>query len=103
MILLLEMVYIGDNTAIAGCVGIAGSAIIGKNCTIGGGAGIQGHIKICDNTQITGMTKVSCDIKKPGVYSSGTPVMPNNQWLKNAVRFKQLNKLFLKNKKSKTE
>ncbi len=96
-------VHIGDNTAIAGCVGIAGSAIIGKNCTIGGGAGIQGHIKICDNTQITGMTKVSCDIKKPGVYSSGTPVMPNNQWLKNAVRFKQLNKLFLKNKKSKTE
>ena len=92
-------VYIGDNSAIAGCVGIAGSAIIGKNCTIGGGAGIQGHIKICDNTHITGMTKVSCDIKKPGVYSSGTPVMPNNQWLKNAVRFKHLNELFLKNKK----
>jgi len=92
-------VHIGDNTAIAGCVGIAGSAVIGKNCTIGGGAGIQGHIEICDNTQITGMTKVSSDIKKPGVYSSGTPLMPNNQWLKNAARFKKLNELFLKNKK----
>ena len=39
-----------NNTAIAGCAGIAGSAIIGENCTIGGGAaGIQGHIEICDN------------------------------------------------------
>ena len=45
------------------------------------------------------MTKVSSDIKKPGVYSSGTPLMPNNQWLKNAARFKKLNELFLKNKK----
>ena len=92
-------VHIGDNTAIAGCVGIAGSAIIGKNCTIGGGAGIQGHIEICDNTQITGMTKVSCNIKEAGVYTSGTPLMLNKQWLKNTARFKQLNELFLKYKK----
>ena len=94
-------VEIGDNTAIAGCVGIAGSAKIGKNCTIGGGAGIQGHIEICDNTQITGMTKVSCNIKEAGVYSSGTPLMSNEQWLKNAARFKKLNELFLKIKKNK--
>ena len=94
-------VAIGDNTAIAGCVGIAGSAKIGKNCTIGGGAGIQGHIEICDNTQITGMTKVSCNIKEAGVYSSGTPLMSNEEWLKNAARFKKLNELFLKIKKNK--
>jgi UDP-3-O-[3-hydroxymyristoyl] glucosamine N-acyltransferase len=93
-------VYIGDNTAIAGCVGIAGSAKIGKNCTIGGGAGIQGHIEICDNVQITGMTKVSCNIKEAGTYSSGTPIMSNKTWLKNAARFKQLNNLFIKYKKN---
>ena len=92
-------VHIGDNTAIAGCVGIAGSAKIGKNCTIGGGAGIQGHIKICDNVQITGMTKVSCNIDHAGTYSSGTPLMTNKQWLKSAARFKKLNELFVKNKK----
>lgn len=92
-------VYIDDNTAIAGCVGIAGSARIGKNCVIGGGVGIQGHIEICDNVIITGMAKVSGDIKEAGVYSSGTPLMLNKKWLKNAVRFKQLNELFLKYKK----
>ena len=91
-------VHIGDNTAIAGCVGIAGSAKIGKNCVIGGGVGIQGHIEICDNAKITGMAKVSCDIKEAGVYSSGTPLMLNAKWLKNAARFKQLNELFLKYK-----
>tara|TARA_B100001564_G_scaffold309794_1_gene281076 strand:+ start:581 stop:1576 length:996 start_codon:yes stop_codon:yes gene_type:complete len=93
-------VEIGENTAIAGCVGIAGSAKIGKNCTIGGGAGIQGHIEICDNTQITGMTKVSASIKKAGVYSSGTPLMLNKDWLKSAARFKKLNEFFIKNKKN---
>ena len=91
-------VHIGDNTAIAGCVGIAGSARIGKNCIIGGMAGIQGHIEICDNVKITGMAKVACDIKEPGIYSSGTPLMLNKKWLKNAARFKQLNELFLKYK-----
>jgi len=92
-------VHIGDNTAIAACVGIAGSAKIGKNCTIGGMAGIQDHVEICDNTKITGMTKVACNIKEAGVYSSGTPLMLNKEWLKNAARFKQLNELFLKHKK----
>jgi len=89
-------VKIGNNTAIAGCVGIAGSAKIGKNCMIGGGAGIQGHIEICDNTQITGMTKVSSNIKEAGIYTSGTPLMHNKKWLRNAVRFKNLNELFVK-------
>ena len=88
--------YIGENTAVAGCVGIAGSAVIGKNCAIGGGAGIQGHIQICDNTHVTGMSKISSSITKPGVYSSGTPFMENKIWLKNAALFKKLEKLLKK-------
>jgi len=95
-VLIAHNVRIGNNTGIAGCVGIAGSAIIGENCTIGGGAGIQGHIEICDNTYITGMAKVACNIKEAGVYSSGTPLMLNKLWLKNAARFKKLNEFFLK-------
>ena len=89
-------VIIGENTAIAACVGIAGSAKIGRNCTIGGMAGIQGHIEICDNTQVTGMAKISCSIKKPGIYASGTPTMPYKDWLKSAALFKKLDKLFEK-------
>ena len=86
-------VFIGAHTAIAGCAGIAGSAKIGRHCAVGGGAGIQGHIEITDGVQVTGMTKISQSIKTPGVYTSGTPAEQNNNWLRNATRFKQLDSM----------
>ena len=86
-------VKIGAHTAIAGCAGIAGSAIIGKHCAIGGGAGIQGHIEIADGVQVMGMTKVSQSISTPGIYTSGTAAQDNKQWIRNATRFKELDKM----------
>ncbi|MBA2409784.1 MAG: UDP-3-O-(3-hydroxymyristoyl)glucosamine N-acyltransferase [Gammaproteobacteria bacterium] len=86
-------VHIGAHTAIAGCVGIAGSARIGRHCTIAGAAGIEGHLEIADHVHITGMSKVSKSIPKPGTYTSGTPLEPNAQWLKNSVRFRKLDEL----------
>jgi len=84
---------IGDNTVIAGCVGIAGSTTIGKNCAIGGGAGLGGHLEIVDGVQLTGMTMVTKSILKPGVYSSGIPAEPTQQWHKNVVRYRHLEQL----------
>jgi UDP-3-O-[3-hydroxymyristoyl] glucosamine N-acyltransferase len=92
-VMIAHNVHIGDHTAIAGCVGIAGSAVIGKHCTLAGGVGIVGHISITDNVHVTGMTMVTHSIKEAGAYSSGTPFQKNSDWLKNAVRFKQLDKL----------
>ncbi len=86
-------VIIGDHTVIAGCTAIAGSAVIGKNCLIGGGAGIVGHIEICDGVVIQAMALVTHSIKKPGSYSSVSPLQPTKQWQKNAVRTKQLDKM----------
>ena len=87
-------VRVGENTAIAGCVGIAGSATIGKNCLIGGGSGIGGHITIADNVAITGMTAVSKSIRDPGVYSSGVGgLVTNLEWRKNSARFHRLDNL----------
>lgn len=83
-------VHIGAHTAVAGCVGIAGSAKIGRHCAIGGGAGILGHLEIVDGVTITPMSFVTKSIKTPGVYSSGVPLEPSEQWQKNFVRFKQL-------------
>ena len=45
---------------------------------------------------VTGMSKISSSITKPGVYSSGTPFMENKIWLKNAALFKKLEKLLKK-------
>lgn len=89
-IMIAHNVVIGDGCAIAGTTGIAGSTTLGKNCTIAGGVGIVGHIDIADGVHITGMTLVSKSIRSPGVYSSGTAIMPASEWRKSAARFRQL-------------
>ncbi|MFT4769255.1 MAG: UDP-3-O-[3-hydroxymyristoyl] glucosamine N-acyltransferase [Glaciecola sp.] len=81
---------IGRRTAIAGCVGMAGSSVIGEDCTFAGQVGVSGHLKICDNAHFTGQAKVARKVDEPGNYSSGTPLEATRQWRKNAVRFGQL-------------
>jgi UDP-3-O-[3-hydroxymyristoyl] glucosamine N-acyltransferase len=61
-------VQIGDHSALAACVGIAGSTVIGKRCMFAGQAGIDGHINICDDVVIGGASVVTKDIKEPGYY-----------------------------------
>lgn len=87
-------VQIGEHTAIAGCVGIAGSTVIGKNCLIGGGTGFAGHLEIADNVMITGMTAVTKSIKVPGIYSSGVGgLIPNKEWRKNSAHVLRIEQL----------
>ncbi len=81
---------IGDHTVISGCVGIAGSTKIGKRVMIGGKAGIVGHLTISDDVVISAMTLVTKSIFKAGTYTSGTPLMPHREWLKNAVHLRRL-------------
>lgn len=86
-------VVIGAHTAIAACVGIAGSTKIGRHCAIAGGVGIVGHLEIADRVTITAMSMVTKSITEAGVYSSGTPLQENSAWHRNAVRMKQLDEL----------
>jgi len=86
-------VRIGAHTAIAACVGIAGSANIGRYCKISGAAAILGHLSIVDHVTVTAMSRVTKDIKLPGVYSSGTPLLENAQWHKSNARYKTLDRL----------
>lgn len=86
-------VRIGAHTAIAGCVGIAGSAQIGRRCTIGGAAGLAGHLEIVDDVQITGFSRVNSSVREPGVYSSGTPLQHYPQWRKNSARYRHLEEM----------
>ena len=86
-------VRIGAHTAMAGCAAVAGSAKIGRHCLVGGGAGILGHLEVCDRAVITAMSLVTHSLRKPGEYSSGTPLMDNRSWRKSAARFKQLDRI----------
>ena len=86
-------VRIGAHTAIAACVGIAGSANIGRHCKISGAAVVLGHLSVVDNVTITAMSLVTKNIKEPGVYSSGTPLLENSLWHRCNARYKSLEKL----------
>lgn len=83
-------VVIGDNSVICGCSAIAGSAKIGADCIIAGAAGVINHVTIADGVTVTAMTLVNQDIRKAGVYSSGTGMSETALWKRNVVRFREL-------------
>jgi UDP-3-O-[3-hydroxymyristoyl] glucosamine N-acyltransferase len=85
--------FVGANTVIAGCVGVAGSARIGRNCMIGGAAGIAGHLSIADGCVIGPATVVSGSITTPGHYTGFFPIMKNREWEKAAAIVRQLDDL----------
>ena len=86
-------VRIGAHTAIAACVGIAGSATIGRNCGLGGAAMIYGHITIADNVNISAGTLVMKSLEQPGTYTGVYPFSTHQRWLKNAAQLRQLDEL----------
>jgi UDP-3-O-[3-hydroxymyristoyl] glucosamine N-acyltransferase len=86
-------VRVGRHTAMAGCVGVAGSATIGPHCTVGGGAIILGHLAIGSHVNISAGTLVSKSILKPGHYTGIFPIDDNATWERNAASLKQLHSL----------
>lgn len=86
-------VHIGRHTAMAGCVGVAGSARIGAHCTVGGGAVVLGHLTLADGVHISAASVVMRSILQPGQYSGVFPIDDNKNWEKNAATLRQLYRL----------
>ncbi len=86
-------VRIGRHSALAGCVGVAGSAVIGNHCTLGGGAIVLGHLALADGVNISAATVVTRSIRKAGHYTGMFPLDDNAAWEKNAASLKQLHSL----------
>jgi UDP-3-O-[3-hydroxymyristoyl] glucosamine N-acyltransferase len=82
--------HVGAHTAMAGCVGVAGSAKFGKHCTIGGAAMINGHIEIADKVYVTAGTLVSNTIAEAGRYTGYYPVMRHGEWERSAALVRNL-------------
>jgi UDP-3-O-[3-hydroxymyristoyl] glucosamine N-acyltransferase len=85
--------HIGRHTAMAGCVGVAGSARIGAHCTVGGAGMILGHLSIADHVHISSASIVTRSILKPGHYTGFFPIAENGEWEKNAATLKQIHRL----------
>lgn len=86
-------VHIGAHTAMAGCVGVAGSARIGAHCTVGGGAVVLGHLTVADHVHISAASVVTRSVLKSGQYTGMFPLDSNANWEKNAASLKQLSRL----------
>lgn len=84
---------IGAHTAIAGCVGIAGSAVIGKHCKIGGAAMVLGHLQIADNVTISAGSMITRSIHQAGTYTALMPFQEHDAWLKTAAQVRRLESL----------
>lgn len=81
---------IGAHTAMAGCVGVAGSAKIGRHCSFGGAAMVLGHLTIADHVHISSGSLVSRSISEPGQYTGFYPLAKNADWEKTAAVVRQL-------------
>ena len=82
--------HIGAHTAMAGCVGVAGSAKIGKYCTFGGAAMVLGHLTIVDRVHISSGSMVSRSIMEAGQYTGFYPLAKNADWEKTAAIVRNL-------------
>ncbi|MCE1251228.1 MAG: UDP-3-O-(3-hydroxymyristoyl)glucosamine N-acyltransferase, partial [Comamonadaceae bacterium] len=86
-------VHVGAHAAMAGCVGVAGSARIGAHCTVGGGGIVLGHLTLADNVHVSAATTVTRSLSQPGLYTGMFPTDENAKWEKNAATLKQLHSL----------
>lgn len=86
-------VHIGRHSAMAGCVGVAGSATIGAHCTVGGGGIVLGHLTLADHVHVSASTTVTRSLTRSGQYTGMFPIDDNARWEKNAATLKQLHSL----------
>lgn len=75
---------IGEHTAMAAQVGIAGSTKIEENCVFGGQVGIGGHITIGKNSRIGAQAGIISNTKE-GSEIIGSPAMPVKSFFKSSV------------------
>lgn len=86
---LAHNVEIGDHSALAAQVGIAGSAKLGKHIMVGGQAGISGHLHIADGTKIVAQSGIPSTVKKADTLM-GSPGIPIEEFKKSYFGFRKL-------------
>lgn len=86
---LAHNVEIGNHSALAAQVGIAGSTKVGKHVFMGGQVGIIGHIQIGDGAKIAAQSGLGNAVK-PGETVMGSPAMSSGDYKKSYIGFTKL-------------
>lgn len=85
-------VTVGEDTVLAGQVGIAGSSRVGQGVTLAGQVGVAGHLSIGDGAIATAQTGIPSSVEK-GAVVSGYPAIDNRSWLRSSAVFAKLPEL----------
>jgi UDP-3-O-[3-hydroxymyristoyl] glucosamine N-acyltransferase len=85
-------VAIGEDTVLAGQVGIAGSTRVGRGVTLAGQVGVAGHLEVGDGVIATAQTGIPASVET-GRVVSGYPAIDNRAWLKSSAVFARLPEL----------
>ena len=86
-------VEIGEYTAIAAKVGIAGSTTLGKRNLIGGMVGIIDHISTADDVTVSATSTVNKHLKNSGIYTGIMPISKHASWKRIALWITKLDKI----------
>ena len=84
---------VGEDTAMAAQVGVAGSTRIGRHCMFGGQVGIAGHIEVGDNVELGAQSGVPNSVAA-GSRCLGSPAVPAGQFARSVAYTKRLADLF---------
>lgn len=93
-------VEVGEDTILAGQVGIAGSSRIGRNVVLAGQVGVADHVSVGDDVVAIAQTGIAQDVPAGSVVA-GTPQLDVRDWRKASVLLPQLYNLFKDLKKLK--
>lgn len=93
LIQIAHNVEIGEGSAFAAQVGIAGSAKVGKHCIMGGQAAVAGHISVGDQVMVGAKAGVTHTLT-PNQIVLGLPAIPFGEEKRLIVYRKKLPELF---------
>ena len=93
LVMVAHNVSIGEHTAAAAQVGIAGSAHVGARVLMGGQVGTAGHIRIADGVEVAAQSGIKDGIDTPGQKVFGSPAKPFREWARDQARVRNVDKL----------
>ena len=82
-------VSVGARVALASQVGIAGSTVVEDDVVMAGQVGVGGHLRIGKGSVAAGQSGLTKSVE-PGAFMTGYPAIPNREWRKASVIFRQL-------------
>jgi UDP-3-O-[3-hydroxymyristoyl] glucosamine N-acyltransferase len=92
LIMIGHNVEIGENTVMAGHVGVAGSTKVGRNCVLGGQVGVAGHITIGDGVKIGAQAGIMSNVaSEKSIF--GSPAFDVRDYLRSSAVFRRLPEL----------